>query len=179
VKRLCQLLEVALGKALTALVAAMVLTVGWQVLSRLLARASVALSLPLLVEPSRWTEELAGFQLAWLALLGAVYALRRREHPGFDLVHDKLPAAGRRLADLVASGLVAAFSLLVLGYGGARLVAMTLDLGQTTPALGWPMGFVYTVIPASGLLMGLFAIEELAERWRGEAAEPLSRGDAV
>jgi TRAP-type C4-dicarboxylate transport system permease small subunit len=179
VRRLCEALEAALARALTVLVAAMVLTVGWQVLSRLMARGSVAFDLPLVVEPSRWTEELAGFQLAWLALLGAVYALRRREHPGFDLVHGKLPAPARRFADLTAPGLVAAFSLLVLGYGGARLVAMTLDLGQTTPALGWPMGLVYSVIPASGALMGLFAVEELAEQWRGEAPEARSREDAV
>lgn len=160
-KRFCDGVEGALRHALVALVATMVVTVGWQVISRLVARLSVAFDLPQVVEPSRWTEELAGFQLGWLALLGAVYALRRGEHPGFDLVYSKWSAGQKRLADRLGFGLIAAFSLLVLTYGGARLAFMTLQLGQTTPALGWPMGVVYSVIPTSGLLMTLFAVERL------------------
>jgi len=168
---LCDRLEAALRQLLVVVVAVMVLTVSWQVLSRLMARVSVSFDLPFLVEPSRWTEELAGFQLAWLALLGAVYALRRREHPGFDLVYSRMAPATRRYADLACFGLIMAFALLVLTYGGARLVQLTLELGQTTAALGWPMGVVYSVIPASGLLMTVFALEGFLQSLRQDPAE--------
>lgn len=167
-KRLCGAAEAILGRGLVLLMALMVLTVGWQVASRLLARLSLAMGWELLVEPSRWTEELAGFQLAWLALLGAAWALRRGEHIGLDLLYQRFDAAGRRRIDLVVSAAVAAFSLLVLGYGGLRLVLMTHELNQQTPALGWPMAAVYTVVPVTGLLLTLFALDTLGRAWRGE-----------
>jgi TRAP-type C4-dicarboxylate transport system permease small subunit len=170
VTRLCERLHSLLGHVLVALVAAMTLTVGWQVASRLLARLSLAMGWPLLVEPSRWTEELAGFQLAWVALLGAAYALRRREHLGFDLFYLRLGAAGRHRVDALVALLVALFSAVVLVHGGLRLVLMTRELDQRTAALGWPMAFVYSVVPVAGALFVLFAAEAFVRSWRSEAA---------
>lgn len=157
-----------LGQALVVLVGLMALTVGWQVASRLLARLSMRMEWAPLVEPSRWTEELAGFQLAWTALLGAAYALRRGEHLGFDLLHQWLSPGGRRWADVAGAALIALFSLVVLGWGGSSLVLMTRELGQRTAALGWPMAWVYSVVPVAGLLLALFALEALVRRLREE-----------
>jgi TRAP-type C4-dicarboxylate transport system permease small subunit len=161
---ICQRLEAALRGVLFVLTAAMTLTVFWQVLSRLLSRLAVRFGIPALVAPSRWTEELAGFQLGWLALLGAVYAFRRREHLGFELFYSRMTPAGRRAADVFGAAAVLAFSLMILVFGGLRLVSLTLELGQTTAALQWPMGVVYVVIPVSGALMALFAVEALIAR---------------
>jgi len=169
VSGLCERLHAALGHALVALVGLMTLTVGWQVASRLLARLSMTMGWPLLVEPSRWTEELAGFQLSWVALLGAAYALRRGEHLGFDLLHQRLSPTARRRVDALVAALVACFSAFVLGYGGLRLVLMTRELGQRTAALGWPMAAVYSVVPVAGALFVLFAAEAFL-RSRGPEA---------
>jgi len=168
VKRLCEALEALLARGLVLLMALMVLTVGWQVSSRLLARLSLTMGWELLVEPSRWTEELAGFQLAWVALLGAAWALRRGEHIGLDVLYRGFGAAGRRRIDVAVAATIAAFSLVVLGYGGLRLVLMTHELEQRTPALGWPMAAIYTVVPVTGLLLGLFALESLGRAFRAE-----------
>ena len=152
-------LEHALRTVLVVLLAAMTLTVVWQVLSRLLARAAVTYGFPLPIEPSRWTEEMASFQLGWLALLGAAYALRKHEHLGFDFIYLKMSPAGQRRTELFVRGLVILFSLLVFVYGGSRLVLMTFQLKQTTAGLQWPMAVIYAVIPVSGLLMAFFAVE--------------------
>jgi len=167
VTRLCGVVHTALGRVLVALVGVMVLTVGWQVASRLLARLCLALDWPVLVQPSRWTEELAGFQLAWVALLGAAWVLRRGEHPSLDLLYQHLGPRLRRAADLLGAGLVALFALVVLVWGGARLVQMTQELGQKTAALGWPMSAVYSVVPVAGLLLTLFAAESFLLARRG------------
>ncbi len=152
-------LEFALRVVLVVLLTAMTLTVVWQVLSRLLARASVTYGFPLLIEPSRWTEEMASFQLGWLALLGAAYALRKHEHLGFDFIYLKMTRRGQRPTELFVRVVVILFSLVVLVYGGSRLVLMTFQLKQTTAGLQWPMAVIYAVIPVSGLLMALFAVE--------------------
>ncbi len=159
VKTTCEWLEFCLKIILCMLLSFMTITVVWQVLSRLLARFSVAYGLALLIEPSRWTEELASFQLGWLALLGAAYALRKHEHLGFDYIYLKLPLKTQRRMELAVRFLVIFFSLVVLVYGGTRLVIMTIQLHQTTAGLQWPMAVIYSVIPISGLLMTIFALE--------------------
>jgi TRAP-type C4-dicarboxylate transport system permease small subunit len=170
--RLCDVVHDLLGRALVVLVAAMALTVGWQVSSRLLVRACLALDWPVLVQPSRGTEELAGFQLSWVALLGAAWVLRRGEHPALDVLYRLLAPPLQRVADVVGSALVGLFALVVLVYGGLRLVQMTRELGQKTAALGWPMAAVYSVIPVAGLLLALFALEALLAALRPGAAGP-------
>jgi TRAP-type C4-dicarboxylate transport system permease small subunit len=161
VKRFCDVVHGILGRVVVALVAVMALTVAWQVSSRLLARLCLALDWPVFIQPSRWTEELAGFQLSWVALLGAAWVLREGAHPGLDLVYQQLGPRLRQAADILGSTLVALFSLVVFVFGGLRLVVMTQQLGQRTAALGWPMAAVYSVVPMAGLLLALFAVEAL------------------
>ena len=170
-KRLCDVVHNALGRSLVVLLGVMTLTVAWQVSSRLLARLCLALDWPVFIQPSRWTEELAGFQLSWVALLGAAWVLRQGAHPGLDLVYRQLGPRLRRGADVLGSGLVALFALVVLVYGGFRLVLMTRELDQLTAALGWPMAFVYSVVPVAGLLLALFALETLLAALRAPLEE--------
>ena len=151
-------LESALGPIVATLCGALALTVLWQVATRLTARVALALDVPTPIEPSRWTEELASFLLAWTALLGAAYALRRGEHIGLDLVYVRFGAAGRARIDRIARAAVVAFGALIAA-GGAWLTWLTWVLEQRTPALGWPMGLVYAVLPLAGLLMAAFAAE--------------------
>lgn len=165
-KRLCGAVHLALGRALVVLLGVMAVTVAWQVSSRLLARLSLALDWPVFVQPSRWTEELAGFQLSWVALLGAAWVLREGAHPGLDLVYRQLGRRLRRGADVLGSALIMLFALVVLVYGGVRLVLMTQELDQRTAALGWPMAAVYSVVPVAGALLTLFALETLLEALR-------------
>lgn len=159
IKNLCERLEFCLKILLCVLLSFMTITVVWQVLSRLLARFSVTYGLPLLIEPSRWTEELASFQLGWLALLGAAYALRKHEHLGFDFIYLKMAPRIQRWMEFLVRAVVILFSFVVLVYGGTRLVVMTIQLHQTTAGLQWPMAVIYSVIPVSGLLMAIFALE--------------------
>jgi TRAP-type C4-dicarboxylate transport system permease small subunit len=169
--RVCDVVHAALGRALVVLVGVMALTVAWQVSSRLLARLCLALDWPVFIQPSRWTEELAGFQLSWVALLGAAWVLREGAHPGLDLVHQRLGPRLRLSADLLGALLIALFSTVVLVYGGVRLVFMTQQLGQKTAALGWPMAAVYSVVPVAGALLTLFALETLVRVLRPPAEE--------
>jgi TRAP-type C4-dicarboxylate transport system permease small subunit len=171
VKRVCNAVHLALGRALVVLLGVMAVTVAWQVSSRLLARLSLALDWPVLVQPSRWTEELAGFQLSWVALLGAAWVLREGAHPGLDLVYRQLGPRLRRGADVLGSALIMLFALVVFVYGGVRLVLMTQELDQRTAALGWPMAAVYSVVPVAGALLALFALETLLEALRSPVEE--------
>jgi TRAP-type C4-dicarboxylate transport system permease small subunit len=172
----CNRIEEALKVVLCVILTAMTITVVWQVLSRFLAQISTAYNLPLLIQPARWTEELASFQLLWLAMLGAAYAYRNNEHLGFDYLYGKMSDAGKHRVDLVANIIVAIFAVVVLAYGGARLAWLTYELHQVTSALQWPRWAVYSVIPLTGLLITIFAIEGIVA-WRRPEKQPGISGE--
>ncbi len=156
---LCQTLEFALA----AIVAALVLIVLWGVASRFLFDA-----------PSWWTEELARLLLIWLTMLGAPVALARHEHLGLEVFVETLDAATRRRLAIFSELVVIVFSLTVLLYGGGILVTETLRAGQSTPALGVPMGYAYLAAPIGGLGLVMVGVDRL---WRLFAADagPLTK----
>lgn len=137
---------------LIVLMAVMVIDVTWQVVTRFI-----------LSEPSSVTEELARFLLVWIGLLGAAYAFRVRAHLGLDLLTSSLPVESRKKVEILINVVCFLFAATVMVYGGAKLVALTLDLNQTSPALQVPMGYIYTVIPLSGLLICLFAVDHIIQ----------------
>ncbi|MFC1629091.1 TRAP transporter small permease [Gemmatimonadota bacterium] len=135
-----------LSMFLIALMAVMVLDVTWQVVSRFIMN-----------RPSSFTEELAGFLLIWIGLLGAAYAFETRAHLGIDLLREKLGEAGSLRLDLVVNLLVILFALTVMVGGGLNLVVLAFKLDQISAAMGISMGYVYLALPLSGLLIMLFA----------------------
>ena len=66
------------------------------------------------------------------------------------------------------------FAVSVLVVGGGSLVALTWELRQYSAVLGLPIAFVYSVIPAAGVLICVYAIAAVS----GEGiAEPEGFGD--
>jgi TRAP-type C4-dicarboxylate transport system permease small subunit len=59
------------------------------------------------------------------------------------------------------------FAGVVLLFGGATVVSDALALEQTTPALGWKMGYVYLALPISGFFVLLYTVENLLETLTG------------
>ncbi len=136
--------------AVIVIMAALVLDVLWGVVSRFV-----------LAEPSRWTEELATFLLTWVALLGAAVGFSRQQHLGVDILVNQLHPDAHRLMAIIVQCLIIFFTASVMIWGGYVLVSETLRAGQTTPALGIRMGFVYLAVPISGLFIVLFSLEQL------------------
>ena len=144
-----QLVDRTLEVTLAAVMAAMVLTVLWQVATRYLLR-----------DPSSVTEELARFGLVWLGLLGASYGFGQRAHLAIELI------PRTRLLELIVAASVAAFAILILVVGGLRLVYATLALGQTSAALQIERGYVYLALPLSGALILFYTLEAALARAR-------------
>ena len=143
-----------LGWVLVALMSLLVVDVLWQVFSRYI-----------LNDPSSFTEELARFLLIWVGLLGASYAAGQRMHLAVDILPNKVQGKRRSRLTIFILACTILFALSVMVYGGARLVWVTLFLGQTAAALQMPLGYVYIILPLSGLLIaiyaGMYLIDEL------------------
>jgi TRAP-type C4-dicarboxylate transport system permease small subunit len=150
-KRVVDRVEQVLAWLLVLLMGVMVIDVTWQVASRFLLRA-----------PSSFTEELAGFLLIWIGLLGAAYGFRTRSHLGIDLLVSRLRGEARRTVTILAHTAVALFALSTMVIGGLLLVQLALQLNQISAAMGIRMGFVYLALPLAGMLVIVFSIESIA-----------------
>nr|WP_136252039.1 TRAP transporter small permease [Ningiella ruwaisensis] len=148
--KLAGLIQKGLEAVLVILLAALVMLVLWQVASRFL-----------LSSPSSFTDELSRYLMIWVALLGAAWVTAIKAHLAIDLLSERLkPAYAIRLQVLLQL-LILGFALGVLVYGGSNLVHLTLRLEQVSAALELPLGYVYLVLPASGLLISFFSIHHI------------------
>lgn len=149
-RRVMCIVEKFLGGFVGLLMAAMVLDVSWQVVTRFF-----------LQEPSSYTEELARFLLIWIGLLGAAYAYRKKAHLGLDILSQKLEGSAKRKLDIFISIVCTIFACVIMIYGGSKLVLLTLELDQMSAALQIKVGYLYCVIPLSGVLIVLFSIDRI------------------
>jgi TRAP-type C4-dicarboxylate transport system permease small subunit len=140
-------IDLVLRRFLIILMALIVLAVTWQVFTRFIIR-----------DPSSYTEELARFLLIWIGILGAAYALRTRAHLGIDLIAQRVGEKDRKRIQVTVYSTVIFFAFFVMVVGGIRLVNITFSLNQISAAMGIRMGYIYTVLPLSGILMIIYSL---------------------
>ena len=141
-----------LEKIVVALMAIMLISVVWQVFSRFILRA-----------PSTITDEISSFSLIWVGLLGAAYATGQKLHLAIDLIPETTVAKNRGLFEGIVHFSVFFFSFCVMIIGGIRLCWLSFVFEQTSATLEIPMGFIYTVVPISGLLICYYSITAFME----------------
>lgn len=109
-----------------------------------------------------WTEEFARFSLIWLTILGAAYLNAKREHLSMDFLYQKLSVTNKKRASVLIEIFVLLFALIVMVIGGFNLVYTTLHLEQLSGTLRVPLGYVYAIMPFSGLLIICFSIYHIS-----------------
>ena len=110
-----------------------------------------------------WTSETAEFLLIWVTLLGASAGFIKKCHLGVDYFVNKLGPKARCVVDITINGLVGFFAVYILMFGGGTIVERLLRFGQTSPALGLKMGYVYMALPICGFFILLVSIETIME----------------
>ena len=128
----------------------MVLDVSWQVFSRYV-----------LNDPSSFSDEVARFLMIWLALLGGAYLFGARGHLAVTMLIDRFSPNLKLLVILLSYVLVIVFAGFTLIYGGYNLVLRTIK--QVSPAVQIPMGYVYLILPISGVLIILYVVLNLLD----------------
>jgi C4-dicarboxylate transporter DctQ subunit len=86
-----------------------------------------------------WALELTVFLFAWLALLGACYAVKKGAHLGVDALIDILPEGPRRICGLISVAVCIVFAFLLL-KGAWDYWANFANLPQTE-GRWFPLGF--------------------------------------
>ena len=152
-----KIIDKALGITLVVLMGLMVLDVTWQIFTRFATNS-----------PSSWTEELARFLLIWIGLLGAAWAYRMRAHLGLSYLVEKQSRVMQKKLAIFSYLASTLFAISVMIYGGSQLVLLTLELNQLSASLGIKIGYVYMVIPISGVLITIYALDFIRATLAGE-----------
>ena len=143
--------DAVLGHLAEALAAALVFVEIIVLLAGVIAR--FAFHAPLV-----WSDELASILFLWLAMLGAVVALRRGDHMRMTaLVHGLHPGA-RAVLEAVATAACLAFLVLVV-WPSWQYAAD--EAAITTPALGISNAWRAAALPIGLVLMAAFAMLRL------------------
>jgi len=137
-----------LEKLLILLMSILVIDVLWQVTSRYI-----------LSSPSSFTDELAGFLLIWVSLFGAAYVTGKKEHLAIDLLLQRSAPHNKIKLEIFIHFMVFMFSFFVLVIGGIWLVYTRFILSVKSAALQLPLGYVYIVLPVSGLIILFYTFD--------------------
>jgi len=108
-----------------------------------------------------FTEEVAGFLLIWVGLLGASYATGKKLHLAIDLLPRSRSAEAQKRFNIIINIIVLLFALSVMVVGGIRLVYISLSLNQVSPLLEFPKGYIYTVLPLSGIIIVYYSLANM------------------
>jgi len=144
-----------LGAFLIFIMGASVVNVLWQVFSRFVLGA-----------PSSFTQELARFLLIWIGVLGAGYAVGQHDHLALELLPERLEGRAREWLNIGIQTCIGIFAAAVMVAGGLRLVYIQLSLNQTSASLDIPIGYVYSVLPLSGVVMLFYCFVHITTHLR-------------
>lgn len=129
------------------LMGSMVLNVTWQVISRYIFQS-----------PSSFTDELSRYMLIWLGMLGAAYVAGQNQHLAIDIVLRNLQGRAKMKLQILINVLIMVFAIAAMIFGGSNLVYITYLLGQKSATLQIPLAYIYSIIPASGILVLYYQI---------------------
>ena len=119
--------------------------------------------------PSTVSEELLTYSFTWMSLLASAYVFGKRDHMRMGFMADKLTGNFRKYLEIIIDLLSFSFAAVVMVYGGCSITKLTMI--QTTASLRVPMGYIYVMVPVSGILIMIFAAMNAVEMFHHEFKE--------
>lgn len=120
--------------------------------------------------PSTISEELLTYTFTWMALLASAYVFGKRDHMRMGFLADKLTGPARKCLEVVIDILTFALAGVVMVYGGSSITKLTMI--QTTASLRVPMGYIYVIVPLTGILIMIFSFINAMDMLHGDFSKP-------
>lgn len=131
-----------------SLLVVMVLMTLWQVFTRYVLNS-----------PSTSSTEYLRYALIWESLLGSAYLFGKKQHLAITFFKQKLTNRVGFSINIFIEVAIIAFAVVVMIFGGVNAVLLTME--QLSPALGISMGYIYLIIPLSGVLITIYSVINL------------------
>ncbi|MCF8461285.1 MAG: TRAP transporter small permease [Flavobacteriales bacterium] len=111
-----------------------------------------------------FTDELAGFLLIWVGMAGAAYLTGQGQHLAITFIKDKAKPSNQKWLDIAIQLSILIFAIGVLIIGGIWLVYTRFFLGQVSASMEISLGYIYMIVPISGLLIAFYSIGNILEK---------------
>jgi len=105
-----------------------------------------------------WTEELSRYVFIWMVLLSGFFTVQEKLNVRFDMILNLFTSSYSKWLNICIDILIAMFLLSIFIFGVKFSV---FSMGQRTPALNIPKGYIYIALPIGSLLMFISIIRIL------------------
>lgn len=145
-----KVLDTAILIFLGIVIITMVLLILWQVFTRFVIKI-----------PATFTDEVVRFLMIWTCLLGSSLAFGQKKHINVTVLVDKFPPIFKDVTIIISYIVIIVIALFVLVIGGIKI--MNIAMIQKASVTQIPMGFVYSIIPISGVFTLLYTVFDIIE----------------
>ena len=108
--------------------------------------------------PWLWLQEFTSALFIYAIFIGAATATRRNDHLYLTAISESMHGTPRLIVEVVTRLVVLAVSVCLIRYGYLNYLR---GFGSFRLPSGQPIAYLYVIIPLSGILIGLFTIEQL------------------
>ncbi|MFB2831820.1 TRAP transporter small permease [Aeromonas jandaei] len=112
-----------------------------------------------------WTEELARYVFIALVYAASSLAILKGAHVRVEIIDMIITGRGKYYLEQFVDISWCAF-MVYIGLYGAEITMEALNVEQTTPALGWQIGWIYMIVPVFFFLMCLRLIQRIYNRYQ-------------
>jgi len=109
-----------------------------------------------------WYDEFAGYILVWVTFWGAVVALEKKRHIGFETAIELLPQFLQNTIMSFVYFLLIFLNLVLIRYGWKLTTELS---GETAITLPIPVGYINMVIPVTASLMFILCLIQITQLW--------------
>jgi len=124
--------------------------------------------------PWLWLQQVTTAFFAWGVFLGMAAATRRNDHFYLAEITKRMTGVSRNAIELFNRMVVLVVAGILIWFGWRNAV---LDMGSYRMPSLIPLTVYTAIVPAAGVLVALFTIEQLVNGWRHGFAGPEDRDD--
>ena len=149
-KMLKSIFDKSLAVLLCTTLVSMVFVAFWGVFTRLVLKNQAS-----------FTTEYLRYALLWTSLLAGAYCFGEKGHISITFVKDKFKGNGLKALNVVTELVIIFFAVTVLILGGIQ--GVRLGMNEISPTLVIRRGYIYTVLPISGVFVTFYSIVNLMD----------------
>ncbi len=115
----------------------------------------------------------------WLILLGSTYTAGQHKHLSIESFQDWLSPDKKPYLNILKAAITLIFAFLFMVYGGYNIISKSAATGQTIPAIGFELKYVYLAFPISGLCLMFYGFYDLLSAWQKPVINDLQNYDSL
>jgi TRAP-type C4-dicarboxylate transport system permease small subunit len=119
--------------------------------------------------PWLWLQEVTSTFFIYAIFIGAAVATRRNDHLYLTAISESLHGTARLIVEIIIRVVVLGVAFCLIYYGYLNYLR---GFGSFRLPSGTPIASLYAVIPLSGMLIGLFTVEQLVNGIRNGFDHP-------